>query len=99
MNALEKLRILRSKDRVLRRWMKMIGILVMLVSVFFIFRNFTLTASDDWFFGFCAVIGFLTFIIGWLPSKEDKDVQKNAISQYMKEGVREKDRSQEAPSE
>ncbi len=97
MDALDKLRALRSRDRTLRRWMKFIGLLVMAVSVYFIFRNFTLTLTDDWFFGFCAVIGLFTFILGWLPEKEGKEVQQKAISQFMKDSVREKADSDEAP--
>ena len=98
MNALEKLRALRAKDRTIRRWMKITGLLVLAVSAFFIFRNFTISATDDWFFGFCAILGLITFILGWLPGKEDKEVQQQAISQYMRDTVREKER-QETPSE
>ena len=97
MNALEKLRALRAKDRTVRRWMKITGLLVLTVSAFFIFRNFTISATDDWFFGFCAIVGFITFILGWLPGKEDKDVQQQAISQYMRETVREKEGGEATP--
>ena len=78
--------------------MKITGLLVLAVSAFFIFRNFTISATDDWFFGFCAIVGIITFILGWLPGKEEKTVQQQAISQYMRETVREKEQN-ESPSE
>lgn len=56
-------------DRKLQWTLRIIGLLLLAVSLFFVTRDITLIdASTTWFFVGGAVLGGLTTIAGWLPT-------------------------------
>lgn len=92
MDALEKLRHLRQRDRKLRVWMRLVGLLVMAGSAFFLIRDFNWSTTVVYILIGSAVVGLLTFILGWIPGKATKsEMQQDALSAFMQEKVREKE--------
>lgn len=69
-----------QKDQSLRWMMRIIGLALVLISLFFIRKDITLSTTADWFFGFSALLGLLTFIAGFLPESKDTTPDENLAS-------------------
>jgi len=49
--------------------MRIIGLLLVSTSAFFLVKNLSLSTMDDWFFGLSMLLGGLTFFSSWLPAR------------------------------
>lgn len=81
MNTRNKLHQLHAKDQSLRWMMRIIGLVLVAVSAFFVTRDFTQTASAAvWFFGFCAALGTVTLVTSWMPGPKKPQFQESRVT-------------------
>lgn len=70
--------------------MMALGLIVGALAVFFMAKDFTRGWLVQGLLIGCALVGAATFVMGLLPHKEADDYQREALSEYMREQLKEK---------
>lgn len=72
MKQIDRLTQTVEDDTALAWTMRIVGLLVVAGSLFFITRSFSLNPAYDYFFGMTALVGVVTFAASWLRSPAER---------------------------
>ena len=68
-----------ASDRRLRRVMRIVGVVLVAISAFFLTRDIFHEGLATWFFGISAGLGGLIFVSSWLPDPRKKPDERGTL--------------------
>lgn len=68
-----------QEDSPAMKWMlRAVGLLLIAASLFFLYRDLTLSTASDWFFGASLGLGLVTFASSWAAQPRHAEARQRA---------------------